>query len=605
MKQTFTKRIVLFFILVIPVPLLLNLIVLSLFSFFVAKTHVTQNLYTYSTNFNLEFEKILSIQNVFLTRLANTLSLKSFNTPAEDFYTQAYLEMLSLSDSDFSLCLVPLKHGQIKTKNPGDPFIQYLKMHPEIKQELTAAPGKALLMKIPSSTRVDEPYLVLAENIAPMQTNSNPGLLIAFYPVQSLQDDFFHSQITNKECICILDTQGKVLFSSHPQFATLSFSSNIPDFPQFLPSSHSIPFSPPTKGLHAPNLFFVTIQGTKYIGLIQDRLPVNGTFTISLSPLSSFICEAITQPVHVILFYIIAFILVKWLLSQTARRLNQPMQELTNCMEAVWRGNHQVRYEIQPYGYEINELGNIFNCTLILLLNLKEKAEIEYVSGTKLKKELSILSSLQDDLLTPPIPSVPNPSISNVLFHTHLKTGLFHAIKRSEDKQVITGVVGCADDVGLPSYLYALSARSLFLTFANLYSSISQIGYATDTTFQNTTEGDLAQISMLFFQYSNQLAQLELYYTGRNHPQIFLKRGQTFQQLPTVMKTLTIEQHDLLIFVTGNHSLADTLNQLHIPDLLQDSLSPVTNDFVAYLTDMIKTQKHAVEDGMLSFLSFS
>lgn len=261
MKQTFTKRIVLFFILVIPVPLLLNLVVLSLFSFFVSKTHVTQNLYTYSTNFNLEFEKILSIQNVFLTRLANTLSLKSFHTPAEDFYNQAYLEMLSLSDSDFSLCLAPLKQGQIKTKNPGDPFIQYLKMHPEIKQELATLSGKALLMKIPSSTRTDEPYLVLAENIEPLQNSSNPGLLIAFYPVQSLQDDFFHAQITNKEYICVLDTQGQVLFTSYPPFSNLTFSSDVPTLPQIYPHKHAIPFTQPSKGLRAPNLLKVVSGG--------------------------------------------------------------------------------------------------------------------------------------------------------------------------------------------------------------------------------------------------------------------------------------------------------------------------------------------------------
>lgn len=603
MKQTFTKRIVLFFILVIPAPLLLNLVALSSFSFFATKTHVIQNLYTYSTNFNLELEKILSLQTVFLTRLANTLSLKSFHTPPEDFYNQAYLEMLSLSDSDFSLCLVPLKQGQIKTKNPGDPFIQYLKANPEIKQELSAALGKVLLMKIPSSTKQEEAYLVLAENITSLQTTTNPGLLIAFYPVQSLHDDFFQPQISNKEHICVLDTNGKVLFTSFPPFASLSFSANIDSLPKMNPTTSSIPLKRPSKGLRSSHLFFVTIQGTKYIGLIQDRLPIEGTFTISLYPLTSFICEALVQPIHVILFYIIAFILLKWLLSQTVKRLNQPMQELINCMEAVWRGNHHVRYESQPHGYEINELGNIFNCTLILLLNLQEKAEIEYVSGTKLKKELSILSSLQTDLLTPNNTQNTNPTMTTVLFHTHLKTGLFHAIKTSDHQQIVTGVIGSAGDVGLPSYLYALSARSLFLAFANLYSTIEHISQATNTAFQNTTEGDLAQVSMLFFQYSRNNQQLKIFHSGQDIPQIFLKRKNTFQQL-ALNEFLIIEEQDLLIFVIGNPLLAEALNQLHIPELLQDSLSPMSDHFVPYLTDMIKTQKQAFDHGMISFLSF-
>lgn len=598
MKQTFTKRLVLFFILVIPVPLILNLVVLSFFSFSVAKTHLLQNLYTSSTNFNSEFEKVLSIQHIFLKRLANTLALKSFNTPIEDFYAQAYLEMLSLSDSGFSLCLIPLTQEQIKTKNPGDLFIQHLKNFPKLKQDLAKLAGKAALIQIPTYEHTKEPYLVLVEHIDTLQAANYPGLLVAFYPMQSLEDSLSLSLRSYKEDSCILDTQGNVLFTSNPAFAHKTFSSDLPNLPKLSPSSPAIPLQ--HLGFQTSNLFLVNVQGKKYIGILQNKLPIAGTLSLALSPFSSFIWETITQPFQVLLFYIITFILVKWLVSKTSKRLNQPIQELTNCMEAVWRGNHEVRYEIQPYGYEINELGNIFNCTLLLLLTSQEKAEIEHVSGDKLRKELSILSSLQADLLTPPVlPRENSPSLSTVAFHSHSKAGIFHAMHYTPN--TCTGLLGLASEVGLPSYLYALSARSLFLTFSNLYSSLEQITHATEKAFQTTIEEHTSRVSMLFFQFSSHT--LELHSCGSATPQLLLKRGNTLQRLPH-QQYVPIESQDMIIIVTGNSSLADTLTQLPIPQLLEDSLSPITTqNLISHLIDMVKTQQHPKE-GSLSFLCF-
>ncbi|EPJ33382.1 regulator of sigma subunit domain protein, partial [Chlamydia psittaci 06-1683] len=152
MKQTFTKRILLFLFLVIPIPLILNLVVLSLFSFSAAKSNLMENLHTHATNFSLEFEKKLTIHKVFLKRLANTLALKAYSSSSEDFYSQAYNEMFALSNMDFSLCLIPLVQGNIKTKNPHDPFIYYLKEHPEIKKKLSMSVGKACIITVPSGS---------------------------------------------------------------------------------------------------------------------------------------------------------------------------------------------------------------------------------------------------------------------------------------------------------------------------------------------------------------------------------------------------------------------------------------------------------------------
>ncbi|AHK63599.1 hypothetical protein M832_07480 [Chlamydia avium 10DC88] len=182
MKQNFTKRILFFLFLVIPIPLILNLIVLSVFSFSAAKNTIINNLHTHATHFNLEFEKKLSIHKIFLKRLANTLALKA-NT-ADDFYTQAYHEVLSISDSDFSLCLIPLVNENIQAKNPLDPFIRYLKKHPEIKKKLSRNTGKACILTVPSETQhQNDYYLVIPEDIEAWNSPMQAGLIVGFYPM--------------------------------------------------------------------------------------------------------------------------------------------------------------------------------------------------------------------------------------------------------------------------------------------------------------------------------------------------------------------------------------------------------------------------------------
>ncbi|ETR79535.1 putative sigma regulatory protein-pp2c phosphatase [Chlamydia pneumoniae B21] len=57
MKHTFTKRVLFFFFLVIPIPLLLNLMVVGFFSFSAAKANLVQVLHTHATNLSIEFEK--------------------------------------------------------------------------------------------------------------------------------------------------------------------------------------------------------------------------------------------------------------------------------------------------------------------------------------------------------------------------------------------------------------------------------------------------------------------------------------------------------------------------------------------------------------------
>ncbi|AGW38392.1 hypothetical protein CPE1_0924 [Chlamydia pecorum PV3056/3] len=602
MKQTLTKRILLFLFLVIPIPLILNLIVISYFSFSAAKTNCVQTLYSHATNLSIEFDKRLSIHKLFIDRLANTLSLKTYASAVEG-YTFAANELHVLPDTDVSLCLINVLDGSIHTKYPGDPFIRYLKEHPELKKKLSANIGRALLLTIESPKL--QHYLVLTEDITPWNSPQISGLLVGFYPMAFLQKDLFQSLHITQGNIYLLNKYGETLFCSQPDEELPIFSLDLPNLPKISPKvSSSLKISAPPKVLREKNLVSITIKGKRYLGLLLNKIPIQGTYTLSLIPLRELIRESLTLPLNIFIFYVLAFCLMGWIFSKINKKLNQPLQELTLCMESAWRGNHNVRFEPQPYGYEINELGNIFNCTHLLLLNSIEKADIEYAFGTRLQKELTILESLQNSLLSPAFPTFPG--ITFFLKHLQGKqlSGHFYGWS-PKDPHILLGVVGLAGDVGLPSYLYALSARSLFLAYATLYSSLTQVSEETTKSFSTTTEGNEASVSMTFLKYSSETQELSFLSTGGHAPTVFLKRKDTFSHLPSP-SSLPILPGDLLIFVTGSQALIQHLSTLPLEALLKDSLSPVNDDnFISSLVELLNSQNPTETEGTLTILKFS
>ncbi|WP_201456442.1 regulator of sigma subunit [Chlamydia sp. 17-3921] len=601
MKQTFTKRILLFLFLVIPIPLILNLVFVSYFSFSAAKANLVQTLHTHATNLSIEFDKRLNIHKLFIDRLANTLSLKAYASP--EGFSLASNEIFSLPDAEFSLCLINLLDGSIKAKHPGDPFIRYLKEHPELKKKLSNNIGRAILLTVPEPQ--PQHYLVLTEDIAEWNSPQISGLLIGFYPMSFLQKDLFQSLHITKGNICLLNKYGETLFCSQPDEKFSIFSLNLPNLPQLTPrTSPSIIIKPPPSILKEKDIVSVNIEGKNYLGLLLNKIPIQGIYTLSLVPVSDLIRSSLTLPINILIFYILAFCLMGWIFSKINKRLNQPLQELTLCMESAWQGNHNVRFEPQPYGYEINELGNIFNCTLLLLLNSIEKADIGYASGNKLQKELAILESLQEILLSPKFPSFPEISFSSQHLQGRQRSGHFYGWNIREEDHSLLGVIGLAGDIGLPSYLYALSARSLFLAYANLYSSIEDISKETMKNFLKTTEGNEATVSMTFLLYFKEKRELSLLSIGDSAPTVFLKRGDTFTRLAMPSKCSMLS-NDLIVCVTGNRELSDHLSKLPIEALLKDSLSTVNGEnFIDSLTTILNNRDQTEADGTLTILEF-
>lgn len=601
MRLTFTKRILLFLFLVIPALLLLNLVVLSFFSFVAVKTTIIQDLHTRTMNFNLELEKKIAIQNIFLKRLAETLALKTLTT-SHDFFTEAYSEMIALGDTDLSLCLLSSANDSIRTKNPRDPFVRYIKAHPEIRDKLIQNPGNASLISISERPDTEDHYLIFAEPLPIYEDPSLAGWVIAFYSMQKLRNYLFHNKQSYQDLLCYLNHKGELLFSNSSPFQNGAFSLSMEGYPALSSEKASYPLEPSPELFKAKELLKVSIHGKTFLAYLSPWQPIPHTHSLALIPLSTCITQALRLPINVILFYILAFSLMGWVLSCTSKRLNRPLQELSVSMESAWKGNHNVRYEPQPYGYEINELGNIFNCTLLLLLNVKEKAEIEYISGNLLQKELALLSSLKDTLLCQRSNSLPGGTFSLHYLQGEQQTGYFYGWVATPEKDRLFGVIGIAGDIGLPSYLYALSARSLFLTYASLGYSLPSICHKTMRSFDETTVGNEASVSIACLEYDLSSKSLSVLTEGANPPTLFIKRQ---EHLLTMSEQQRIETGDILVCLTGGPHIIQYLKTLPIEALLKDPLAPLNSEnFAEMLTTMLRSKNQTQIDGAVGFLSF-
>lgn len=267
MRQTFTKRILLFLFLVIPAPLLLNLVVLSFFSFVAVKTTIIQDLHTRTMNFNLELEKKIAIQNIFLKRLAETLALKTLTT-SHDFFTEAYSEMIALGDTDLSLCLLSSANDSIRTKNPRDPFVRYIKAHPEIRDKLIQNPGNASLISISERPDTEDHYLIFAEPLPIYEDPSLAGWVIAFYSMQKLRNYLFHNKQSYQDLLCYLNHKGELLFSNSSPFQNGAFSLSMEGYPALSSEKASYPLEPSPELFKAKELLKVSIHGKTFLAYL-------------------------------------------------------------------------------------------------------------------------------------------------------------------------------------------------------------------------------------------------------------------------------------------------------------------------------------------------
>ncbi|WP_213358239.1 HAMP domain-containing protein [Chlamydiifrater phoenicopteri] len=592
-KQTFTTRILLFLFIIIPIPLFLNLGIFTFFSFSEALDSTEQCFRAHATNLSLEIKKVLSFKKLFLERVANTISLKELTVPTQDqtFFPIVSSELSEVSDS-FDLCLLDSKTGKVWAKNSNDPFVFNLSQKNSLRSKLFRYSGMTFITKVSDpQTQEKIPYIAIVEEIDTPKngftTSSLSGFLIAFQKLKTLQKELFQNITLSHGDILLVNHRGEILLSSSEflpkelllDSSTYTFESLVPDGPKITsktPSS-AIPIYTPKLMRHS-NLVSAKIEGKYYLGFLLDKLPIENTYTLSLLPLSHFLLTTFRLPLIILFFYIITFSLMAFVLTRLNRKVSKPLQELTTCMEAAWKGNYNVRFEPDRYGYEVNDLGNVFNCTLLRLLISMEKADKERQANQSLRNELALLQTLKTTLLEPHYPFGSNIQKFTNKTSQLSQRGYFEGWverKNSKTETHLIGALGYSTDKGLPSYLYALSAKSLFLAQADTTPKLEDIGSKVFSNLQDNLSPHHS-VNFLIIDFCFKENSVTLSFFGETQPKVFVRKKASCEEVSLPSKHF-LSPGDSLIVLNANENISLDISE-EINPFLSDSLHPIQGE---------------------------
>ena len=152
------------------------------------------------------------------------------------------------------------------------------------------------------------------------------------------------------------------------------------------------------------------------------------------------------------------------------RRLNYPLYSLTYVMEEIQSNNSSIRYKRDPFGFEINTLGETFNETVNTLLENKALAENERVKVEVYKKELALGEEIQKRLYVDKKTVVPELDLA-VRYQPALEVGgdfcdLFL------DKGRLILMIADAAGKGVEGCFYSLLGRSMLRIFSKEFSDV-------------------------------------------------------------------------------------------------------------------------------------
>src|SRR3989338_8062598 len=86
---------------------------------------------------------------------------------------------------------------------------------------------------------------------------------------------------------------------------------------------------------------------------------------------------------------------VVWILVS---RMGRPLQELHHAMISVGKGDLTARYHTMRLGFEINQVGGLFNKTVDQLVTHMQSAADERLKSESYRKELQIARKIQKNL---------------------------------------------------------------------------------------------------------------------------------------------------------------------------------------------------------------
>ncbi|HEY4255317.1 MAG TPA: PP2C family protein-serine/threonine phosphatase, partial [Chlamydiales bacterium] len=266
-----------------------------------------------------------------------------------------------------------------------------------------------------------------------------------------------------------------------------------------------------------------------------------------------------------------------WLLT---RKLASSLHSLCHTMDRVSEGASSVRFSPKMLGFEINDIGLLFNETLDSLLLQQKVAEKERLHREKLAQELKLGHDIQASLLPGQLVFVEGPQITTACVPATEVGGDFcDAFPLLSGELLLAmadvagkGISACLFSVGLRSSLRALAAASENLSVV--------VAKANDLFLMDAKETGLFATLWL-----SVVKEGTLEYINLGHPPAFLKRKGKLQELTThhpalglmplhglKSKKISLEPGDeLLLYSDGVTEAHNTQEKLYGAERLKET----------------------------------
>lgn len=574
-KQSFTLRVLVISFLLLALPLIVDSFIFFQDSYQHAIADAKLKLREAAKFRTFTLAEIQPVKQVLLEELNYLLDLGENENDLGSEKTNQLIEEIAHIGENFQIFILDLGNkGEYKIVASSMPSFRGSTLASFMKLKSVLEVGEGTFMRYIYSNEQNRyvPFVFLARVIHSKQTQKPIGLLLVMANIEKQLDSILSLQQRGEKMqFALLNNDGIVFAATDPKLKGKYFDPlsekrqmEILRSTQLGPSVKELTPVPVIEGNDPPYFEFIFADQVQiaYRAYVSDF----GISVVSYSPKEAFFGQAVRHFLFVYTVYALLLVIGGGITYSLSVWISRPLRQLSQLMAEVGQGNLAVRFHKEPFGFEINLLGEIFNQTLVNLLENIQKTEDEKVKLETYQRELAIGREVQHSLIPTKVPKVKGVEAAGVYLPANEVGGDYYGFLQRElesGEEVLVISVADAAGKGISSCLYSLSARSLFQTFMNLVDDPGEALHRTNNAFVENT-GDTGMFVTFFAgMYHSQSKTLSYYSCGHVPPILRRKDGSIHLLAHSGMalglkesegypsESIQLESGDLVVFYTN------------------------------------------------------
>ncbi len=243
--------------------------------------------------------------------------------------------------------------------------------------------------------------------------------------------------------------------------------------------------------------------------------------------------------------------------------IGDPLTQLCYVMKEVGSHRLEARYKSSRYGFEINNVGEIFNKTIEDVVKHLHQIEVQTIQNERLKKELFIGQEIQKSLVPTHLLEIPELEFESILIPAKEVGGDFYDFFVNPlNQDEIFLVMADTSGHGVFGCFYSLTMRSILRSFGSTLNNLYQIITQSNSIFYKDSLESQVFVTTWIGSYNYKTKQLN--YSSCGHPLGFVfRKNKLLKELSTpgialgvletfdpVIANIGLESGDTLILIT-------------------------------------------------------